>query len=183
MKNEIVILERPIRQKDGLYCLNDLHKASGGLRKHEPKNWLYLNQTNELIEELSFEKSTTGISVVNNNQQVIQTINGGHNRGTYACRELVYAYATWISPRFFLLVLRTFEAAVSGSPLPPAPPANVLRVLQSAPLRPPRDLAEAERLADEAVLLESRLNHIRRWLAYWREVWLDEYGYLHLPRR
>ena len=181
MNNEIVILERPIRQKDGLYCLNDLHKASGGANRHKPAEWLRLNQTNELIQELHSETGKVGIPTLNKNQKVIETIHGGHNRGTYACRELVYAYTTWISPRFFLLVLRTFDAAVSGS-LPPAPSANVLRVLQSAPLRPPRDLAEAERLADEAVLLESRLNHIRRWLAYWREVWLDKYGYLHLPR-
>ena len=28
--NEMIILDKSIRQVNGLYCLNDLHKASGG---------------------------------------------------------------------------------------------------------------------------------------------------------
>lgn len=176
MNNEIVILEKTIRQKDGLYCLNDLHKASGGANRHRPTFWLQNQQTIEFIKYLE----AVGIPTGSKNQQVIHKVNG---IGTYGSRKLALAYATWISPEFFALVLDTFDAAVSGSPLPPAPPANVLRVLQSAPLRPPRDLAEAEQLADEAAVLENRLYHIRRWLAYWREVWLDKYGYLSLPNR
>ena len=49
------------------------------------------------------------------NQQVIQVVHGGSKRGTYACKELVYAYATWISAKFFLQVIRTFDAVISGS--------------------------------------------------------------------
>ena len=49
------------------------------------------------------------------NQQVIQVVKGGNKRGTYACKELVYAYATWISAKFFLQVIRTFDAVISGS--------------------------------------------------------------------
>ncbi|KOR28952.1 KilA, N- domain-containing protein, partial [Achromatium sp. WMS3] len=33
--------------------MNDLHKASGGAKRHQPSNWLALQQTIELIEELS----------------------------------------------------------------------------------------------------------------------------------
>ena len=101
-----------IRQtENNLYNLNDLHKASGGEKRHELTNWLKLQQTTELIDELS-KPENTGLK---ENQQVIQVVHGGSKRGTYACKELVYAYATWISAKFFLLVIRTFDAVVSGS--------------------------------------------------------------------
>ncbi|EGQ7985302.1 hypothetical protein HRO22_000753 [Vibrio vulnificus] len=42
----------PIRFDDeGRVCLNDLHKASGGHRKHQPALWLRNDQTRALIEE------------------------------------------------------------------------------------------------------------------------------------
>lgn len=101
-----------IRQtENNLYNLNDLHKASGGEKRHELTNWLKLQQTTELIDELS-KPENTGLK---ENQQVIQVVHGGSKRGTYACKELVYAYATWISAKFFLLVIHTFDAVVSGS--------------------------------------------------------------------
>lgn len=40
---------------EGRYCLNDLHKASGGERKHMPAMWLRNSQVDELIQELSNE--------------------------------------------------------------------------------------------------------------------------------
>lgn len=110
--NAIAISNVAIRQtENNLYNLNDLHKASGGEKRHELTNWLKLQQTTELIDELSKPE----IPGLEENQQVIQVVKGGNNRGTYACKELVYAYATWISAKFFLLVIRTFDAVVSGS--------------------------------------------------------------------
>ena len=110
--NAIAISNVAIRQtENNLYNLNDLHKASGGEKRHELTNWLKLQQTTELIDELSKPE----IPGWEENQQVIQVVKGGNKRGTYACKELVYAYATWISAKFFLQVIRTFDAVISGS--------------------------------------------------------------------
>ena len=109
MNLPIIIENIAIRQDEhGRFCLNDLHKASVGEKRHQPSNWLALQQTIELIEELP----TPGIPGVEQNQPV-NVINGGINRGTYVCKELVYAFAMWISPKFHLKVIRTFDTVVS----------------------------------------------------------------------
>lgn len=110
--NAIAISNVAIRQtENNLYNLNDLHKASGGENRHKPSLWLQNQQTSDLIDEIS----KAGNPALDKNQQVIQVVKGGNKRGTYACKELVYAYATWISAKFFLQVIRTFDAVVSGS--------------------------------------------------------------------
>lgn len=184
--SELIIESRVIRQVNGLYCLNDLHKASGANPNKRPTDWLLLLQVSELIDELKQEFSKVRIPTLEQNQKVIATVKGGNQAGTYACRELVLAYATWISPHFFLQVLRTFDAVHSGSlkavDLPPsAPHYLLLDALKHAPLRPPRSLVEADLLAEEVRLMEYRLFYSIQWLAYWRDVRLDERGYLQLP--
>lgn len=37
----------------GRYCLNDLHKASGGEQKNQPRYWLENKQTQELVQILT----------------------------------------------------------------------------------------------------------------------------------
>lgn len=86
---------------EGRYCLNDLHKAAGKEKRHAPGYWLAIQQTAELVGELE----TTGIPVV--------TIEG-RNGGTFVMKELVYAYAMWVSAKFHLQVIRTFDAVVVG---------------------------------------------------------------------
>lgn len=111
----IIIADTAIRQSQSLYNLNDLHKAAGNEQRHKPANWLALQQVSELIAELG----DAGNPASKENQQVIQVIKGGKNQGTFVCKELVYAYATWISPAFFLKVIRTFDAIANGQPETP----------------------------------------------------------------
>ena len=102
--SNIIIANQVIRQdEDGLYCLNDLHRASGGQSKHRAGYWLNNEVTTELIKELDTE---AGIPAS------VRIRKGGSNQGTYVRKELVYAYAMWISPKFHLHVIRAFDALV-----------------------------------------------------------------------
>lgn len=92
-----------IRQDNqGRYCLNDLHKAAGGESRHRPSLWSENQQTQTLVAEL---ESEAGIPALVSNH-------GGTNAGTFVCKELVYAYAMWISAKFHLQVIRAYDALV-----------------------------------------------------------------------
>lgn len=154
MNNLMVIDGIEVRRDvHGRYCLNDLHRAAGGEQKYRPKYWLDNKQTRELIEQLFTEG---GIPPSEQNQSVsffqggsdtqnlgiapVNTVRGGAEQGTYVCKELVFAYAMWISPSFHLKVIRTFDRITSapqtlffepegeGFSLPPDSPA--LHVIQ-----------------------------------------------------
>ena len=100
--SNLTILNNSIRQLDNLYSLTDLHRASGGEQKHKPVLFLSNQQTKELISEIEIE-GKVGIPT-----SVVKTVRGGKNPSTYACEELMLAYAMWISPKFHLIVLRAF---------------------------------------------------------------------------
>lgn len=106
----LMVANTAIRQdQEGRYCLNDLHKAAGGEKHHAPNEWMRNKQTTELIEELT-KPENSGLE----QNQPVSVLRGGASPGTYVCKELVYAYAMWISPKFHLTVIRAFDALVSG---------------------------------------------------------------------
>ncbi|MCT8784818.1 KilA-N domain-containing protein [Glaesserella parasuis] len=102
--SNLQILSTSIRQLDNLFNLKDLHIVAGNEKKHEPYLFVRLDTTKELIEEIQKEDPTT---------QPLKTLRGTQG-GTYACEELVLAYAMWISPKFHLVVLRAFLAMHKG---------------------------------------------------------------------
>ena len=110
MNTQLSVLNVLIRSFDGLYSLNDLHKVAGSERKHEPNLFFRLDQTQELIKEIQSENSDTQICVS------YKSLRTGQNKGTWACEELVIAYAMWISPKFHLIVLRAFLAMHRNQP-------------------------------------------------------------------
>ncbi|MDH0657737.1 KilA-N domain-containing protein [Acinetobacter johnsonii] len=103
----LVIGEFTIRQdEDGRYCLHDLHKASGGLEKHQPAFFIRNKQTKDLVAEIELENHSANL------QSAVKVINGGNTRGTYVVKELVYSYAMWISAKFHLMVIRAYDSQV-----------------------------------------------------------------------
>ena len=102
--SNLAILNTNVRSYENLFSLNDLHVASGNLEKHSPRRFTRLDTTKALIAEI--EKD---------NQHALKIIRGT-NGGTYACEELVIAYAMWISPQFHLVVLRAFLAMHRNQP-------------------------------------------------------------------
>lgn len=109
--SSLTILDQKINVIDDLYCLNDLHKSSGGENKHKPSYFMSNEETKEFIQELD-------------NQNVnAYFIKQGSKGGTYACRELVIRYGMWISPKFSLMVIRAFDALNTGA-IPCLPPKS-----------------------------------------------------------
>lgn len=111
-QGNLVIADTTIHMVDGLYSLNDLHRASGGRSKHKPSNFMRNEETQALIREIELENSDAQIRA----SLAVKTIKGnlanGVKQGTYVCKELVYRYAMWISPKFSLMVIRTFDDLV-----------------------------------------------------------------------
>ncbi len=108
--NELMIGGAIVRRDDvGRFCLNDLHQAAGGAKKHQPSDWLRLKQTEEFIAEMgkSGELRIYPVHSV-----------AGRYGGTFVAREMVYAYAMWISPTFHLQVIRAYDALTAGAPTP-----------------------------------------------------------------
>ena len=98
--NTITVCNIGIRQDSaGRYCLNDFHRAAGNENRHRPSLWVENQQTKELVVEVA----KAGIPALN-------LVKGGNAPGTYVCKELVLAYAMWISAKFHLEVIRAYDA-------------------------------------------------------------------------
>ena len=98
------------RDADGRFSLTDLHRAAGGGGRHQPALWLRNSQTEDLVAELMRYTDSYTAPVV--------TIRGGPQQGTFVAKELVYAYAMWISPAFHLQVIRAYDQLVTAPPAP-----------------------------------------------------------------
>lgn len=117
-----------VRQLGDLYYLNDLHKAAGSEDKHQPAFFMRRDETQDLAKEICSADSQI---------KAFETVRGrGKLQGTYVCRELVIAYAAWISAAFHLKVIRVFLDAVSPKSIPyTVQPGDKLNAKQQATLR------------------------------------------------
>ncbi len=107
--SSITILDTSIRQDaHGRYCLNDLHRAAGGEKRHQPANFMRADGVEAFIAELDSTPQNRGVPSVN-------TVNGGKSPGTYAAELVVYRYAAWISAAFEVQVYSVFRDWARGA--------------------------------------------------------------------
>lgn len=84
----------------GRFNLNALHRASGSIHTKRPSIWLATKQAQELVAELS---QNSGLGC-----EPVESVKGGATPGTFAVEQLAVAYANWVSPKFYLIVIETF---------------------------------------------------------------------------
>ena len=118
MSNMIAVVIDGVELKqdgEGRFSLNDLHRAAGGEKRHQPSDWLRLLQTQDLVNELK-NSAVPGIPGTDGIKDLapVVVIQGFGVQGTFVVRELVYSYAMWVSPAFHLKVIRTFDAVMTG---------------------------------------------------------------------
>ena len=106
--NQLIVIDNTKIKQDsqGRYCLNDLHRASGGNPIHAPSQFLRLKGTKDFVSVLDNHNA--------NMHSALEIINGGTNQGCYAIEKLVYKYAAWINPEFEVKVYDTFDKVVKG---------------------------------------------------------------------
>ena len=156
--NDLVLNNALIGTRNHLYSLNDLHKASGGADKDQPHKFMRLESTKALIEEISNE--------INRSPEMasapVEVINGDGG-GTFVCKELVYAYAMWISPAFNLKVIRAFDVIQQNQK--PMTNLEVIRAVIDKAIEHERTLeihgSEIEALKSENLALKEELKLIR----------------------
>ncbi len=125
---------------EGRYCLNDLHRLAGGEKRHQPTNWINTQQTQDII-------ALKAAQLRNTCNSRYMPIESKQKSGTYACEDLVYDYAMWVSPEFKLAVIRAFQEvqraapSIDTIPLPtnttPAHLRVVQQTYQGSPFLPP----------------------------------------------
>lgn len=107
--NKLIVADNAINiNKDGLYCLNDLHKAAKAANNatdtHKPSEFLRNAGVKLFVEELSKA----------GNPAPVKTVKGGSSPGTYADELVAMRYAAWISPAYEIQVYRAMQALKNG---------------------------------------------------------------------
>lgn len=102
-----------LQDEEGRYSLNDLHNAAGGAAKHAPSRWMRYQQAMDLIAELesALTNQKEGLTSL---IRPVKTTEGRYG-GTFVVKELIYAYAMWISPAFSLKVIRAYDSMFTSN--------------------------------------------------------------------
>lgn len=109
MSNKLIIADNTINiNADGLYCLNDLHKAAKiegiATDSQKPSEFLRGASVKAFVEELSKA----------GNPAPVKTVKGGVKPGTYADELVAMRYAAWVSPAYEIQVYKAVQALKRG---------------------------------------------------------------------
>ncbi|WP_233588786.1 KilA-N domain-containing protein [Citrobacter freundii] len=110
----IVIENVHVRSNEhGTYNLNDMHRAAiaGGLAKkwQVPSQFIGADGVQAFVDEVSKVLKDTL-----EQNQILDVIHGGANRGTWAHELIALKYAAWLSASFEVKVYQTFRDVVMG---------------------------------------------------------------------
>ena len=139
-----------VREVEGeLFNLNDLHKSAGMKPNHSPALFMRSKQVSDLSHELLKVYGSAPFKKVL-----------GRNGGTYVRKEIVYAYAMWISPAFNLKVIKCFDDIVSKNPA-------VMTALDKIGEEVTKSTSELMKAIDDATVTISDLKrHGSEWGSY-----------------
>ena len=94
------------QDEHGRYSLNDMHRAAGGDKRHQPSDFLRSESVRAFIAELDQTPGICGVSAVASAT--------GRNGGTFGARLVVLRYAAWIAPTFEVQVYQCFDDMTRG---------------------------------------------------------------------
>ncbi len=90
---QLIIADITIKQDaEGRYCLNDLHKAFNGTARQKPTYFMREFSTVDLLMALLDRPEMQHIEFVEYGETI--------EDDTYACVQVVWVYAMWLSPIF-----------------------------------------------------------------------------------
>ncbi len=106
-----------IRQdSEGRYCLNDLHKAAGGEKKHQPSDWLRNQQTKDLVKALYLSLYPGVENCDSYSESLVKVIVGGSSGGGSWVHPILFLdYARWLSPSLYVSVITAYHNAIDSN--------------------------------------------------------------------
>ena len=92
--------------KDGMYCLNDLHRiaVANGQATESQRPSVFVASQKDFIDAVNSEAVTDAS---------VKTVKGGKS-GTYAVELVAMKYAGWINPRYEVQVYKAVQALKHG---------------------------------------------------------------------
>lgn len=96
---KVVMIDGWVIKQDaeGLYCLNDVHKAAGGTAKHQVTNWVRSDEAQALVAELEPQKRGTNTLYIRKGRGVTGTYAGRRGSCLPLVLQRVHQALVWTS--------------------------------------------------------------------------------------